>query len=100
MKRIKRSQKTTYVSLDLKKIFLTAPNTKREKITLIAVMVLVFMLYFGPLTFTQVSPIRAILISAIPTVTTSWAWIVFLRYIGRKADFCKKAPPGSNPSSY
>ena len=89
----KKKQPTTYVSLDLKKIFLAPPDTRREKITLIVVMVLVFMLYFGPLTFTEVDPIRAILISAVPTLTTSWGWIVLLRYVGRKADFCKKATP-------
>ena len=87
----RKKQEITYVSLDLKKIFLTAPNTRKEKITLLVVIVLVFMLYFGPLTFTAVSPIRAILISAVPTLTTSWAWIVLLRYIGRKADFCKES---------
>ena len=81
-----------YVRLDLKKIFLSPPNTTREKVTLVLVMVLVFMLYFGPLTFTAVSPVHAILISSVPILTTSWAWIVLLRYIGRKQDFCKDSP--------
>ena len=80
-----------YVHLDIKKIFLTPPNTRKEKIILVLVMVLVFMLYFGPLTFSAVHPVKAILISCIPTVTTSWAWIVLLRYVGRKKEFCKES---------
>ena len=55
-----------YVHLDIKKIFLTPPNTRKEKIILVLAMVLVFMLYFGPLTFSAVHPVKAILISCIP----------------------------------
>lgn len=87
----KTKNQPVYVHLDIKKIFLTPPNTRKEKIILVVVMLLVFMLYFGPLTFSTVHPVKAILISCIPTVTTSWAWIVLLRYIGRKKEFCKES---------
>lgn len=90
-----KSKAPIYLKLDLKKIFLTPPNTTKEKITLVVVMVLVFIIYFGPLTFTSVSPIRAIVLSSIPTLTTSWAWIVLLRFIGRKREFCIQNPSDS-----
>lgn len=69
MKNIK--QETVYVSLNLGKIFLTPPNTRKEKILLLVLMTLFFMLFFGPLTFSAINPVHAVLISAVPTVTTS-----------------------------
>ena len=45
------------VEMDLQKIFLTPPNTMKEKITLVIMMVVVFVMFFGPVTFTEISPI-------------------------------------------
>mgnify|MGYP000517889542 CR=1 FL=1 len=39
------------VEIDLKKIFLTPPNTRMEKITLLVMMVVVFVMFFGPSAF-------------------------------------------------
>ena len=39
------------VEIDLKKIFLTPPNTRMEKITLLVMMVVVFVMFFGPICF-------------------------------------------------
>ena len=36
------------VEMDLQKIFLTPPNTMKEKITLVIMMVVVFVMFFGP----------------------------------------------------
>lgn len=83
-----------YVTLDLKRIFLTPPNTRKEKILLVVIMTLSFMVFFGPLTFTEISPIRAILVSCMPALSISWGWMVFLRYIGRKAEFSKERAQG------
>lgn len=83
-------EKKQEVRMDLKKIFLSPPDTRKEKITLIAMMVVTFMIFFGPLTFTEVSPVRAVVVSALPCISLSWGWLVLLRSLFRKKDFCKK----------
>lgn len=57
---------------DLKKIFLTPPNTMKEKITLIVMMTVVFIMFFGPTVFSEISPVRGIIISALPAISVSW----------------------------
>ena len=83
-------QKKQEVKMDLVKIFLTPPNTMKEKITLVAMMLIVFIMFFGPVTFTEMSPVKAIIISAFPSISISWGWIVLLRSLFRKKDFCKE----------
>mgnify|MGYP001026848010 CR=1 FL=1 len=56
----------TRVEIDLKKIFLTPPNNRREKITLLVMMVALFVMFFGPICFTDVHPVKAILLSCLP----------------------------------
>ena len=46
--------------MDLKKIFLTPPNTRWEKITLLVMMVVLFVMFFGPICFTDIHPVKAI----------------------------------------
>ncbi|MDU7338929.1 MAG: hypothetical protein E7L17_12530 [Clostridium sp.] len=77
------------VKMDLVKIFLTPPNTKKEKIVLILLMLITFMIFFGPICFTEISPIRAILIASMPTLSISWGLIALLRAKYRIKDFCK-----------
>lgn len=77
-------------SIDVRKIFLTPPNTVFERITLILMMVGTFIIFFRPLTFTQMGPFEAALTAAMPTISISWGWIVFLRSLFRKKDFMKK----------
>ena len=67
------------VEMDLQKIFLTPPNTMREKITLVIMMVVVFVMFFGPVTFTEISPVKGIILSAFPALSISWGWMVLLR---------------------
>jgi hypothetical protein len=76
-------------SIDVRKIFLTPPNTVFERIALIFVMVATFIIFFRPLTFTQMGPIEAVLTAAMPTLSLSWGWIVFLRSVFRKKEFMK-----------
>lgn len=78
------------VEMDLKKIFLTPPDTTREKITLLVMMVALFVAFFGPLCFSDIHPAKAILLAAMPTLSVSWGWIVLLRSLFRKRDFCRK----------
>lgn len=77
------------VEMDLKKIFLTPPNTRREKITLLVMMVVLFVMFFGPICFTDIHPVKAVLLSCLPALSVSWGWIVLLRSLFRKSEFCR-----------
>lgn len=78
------------VEIDLKKIFLTPPNTRREKITLFVMMVVLFVMFFGPICFTDIHPVKAILLSCLPALSVSWGWIVLLRSLFCKSEFCRR----------
>lgn len=81
------------VEMDLQKIFLTPPNTMKEKITLVLMMVVVFVMFFGPITFTEISPVKGIILSALPALSLSWGWMVLLRSLFRKKEFSKNQEP-------
>ena len=82
-------KEATSVEIDLKKIFLTPPNTRREQITLLAMMVVLFVMFFGPICFTEIHPVKAILLASLPALSVSWGWIVLLRSLFRKSEFCR-----------
>ena len=82
-------KEATRVEMDLKKIFLTPPNTRREKITRLVMMVVLFVMFFGPVCFTDVHPAKAVLLSCLPALSVSWGWIVLLRSLFRKSEFCR-----------
>ena len=82
-------KETTQVEMDLVKIFLTPPNTRGERITLILMLVVTFVMFFGPLCFTNVHPAKAILLACLPALSISWGWMVLLRSLFRKREFCK-----------
>lgn len=82
-------KETVRVEMDLKKIFLTPPNTRREKITLLVMMVVLFVMFFGPICFTDIHPAKAVLLSCLPALSVSWGWIVLLRSLFRKSEFCR-----------
>lgn len=86
-----------YVEIDLIRIFITPPNTRKEKITLFSMMLIVFILFFGPLCFTDVSPWRAIAVSCLPALSISWGWVVLLRGLFRKEEYSmfRKNQPGT-----
>ena len=77
------------VEIDLKKIFLTPPNTRREQITLLVMMVALFVMLFGPICLTDIHPVTAVLLASLPTLSVSWGWIVLLRSLFRKSKFCR-----------
>lgn len=79
----------TVVEIDLKKIFLTPPNTRKEKITLLVMMVVTFAMFFGPVCFSPIPPVKAILLSCLPSFSLSWGWMVFLRSLFRKTEFSR-----------
>lgn len=78
------------LEIDLKKIFLTPPSTGKEKVILLVMLVITFIAFFGPICFSPISPIKAILLSCAPALTTSWGWMVLLRSLFRKSEFCKE----------
>lgn len=85
---MKASAKTT-VELDLGRIFLTPPNTKKEKIVLLIMMVVTFVMFFGPICFSPIPPIKGILLACMPALSLSWGWMVLLRSLFRKSEFCR-----------
>ena len=88
------------LEIDIQKIFLTPPTSMRsmrEKITLFLMMLVIFIMCFGPTIFTDISPVRAVIVSAIPAFTVSWGWMVLLRSLFRKREFSKD--PGSKKKS-
>lgn len=83
-------KEVTRVEIDLRKIFLTPPNTLLEKLTLIVMMVVLFVMFFVPICFTDIHPVKAVLLACLPTLSVSWGWMVLLRSLFRKSDFCIK----------
>ncbi|MDK9711153.1 MAG: hypothetical protein OEL90_08150 [Acidaminobacter sp.] len=78
------------VEVDVQKIFLTPPRRLGERAILLGMLVVTFMIFFGPLKFSQVPPLEAALTAMLPAVSLSWGWIVFLRYRFRKAEYLKE----------
>lgn len=77
------------VELDLGRIFLTPPNTKKEKIVLLIMMVVTFVMFFGPICFSPIPPVKGILLACMPALSFSWGWMVLLRSLFRKSEFCR-----------
>ena len=77
------------LEIDIPKIFFTPPTSMREKVTLFLMMLVIFIMFFGPTIFTEISPVRAIIISALPAFSISWGWMVLLRRLFRKRE-CSK----------
>lgn len=75
--------------LDLTRIFLSPPRNLRELSTLLAMMLVCFILFFMPLLFTEMSPVKAVIISVFPTLSLSWGWTVLLRYLFSRSAFLK-----------
>lgn len=77
------------VKIDIVKIFLTPPSTMYERISLFFTLVVTFMIFFAPLRFSQMSPLEAVFTAVLPSISVSWGWILLLRSIFRKKEFCK-----------
>lgn len=75
--------------IDIVKIFLSPPSTMFERVTLFLFLLITFVLFFGPLRFSSMTPLEAGLTAALPALSISWGWIVFLRSIFRKKEFSK-----------
>lgn len=75
--------------IDIAKIFLTPPNTRKEKITLLAMLTGTFIIFFGPICFSAIPPVQAVFLACMPSISISWGWIVLLRSLFRKEDFAK-----------
>ena len=70
-------KETEKLEMDLVKIFLSPPDTMREKITLFVMMVVVFIMFFGPVMFTEISPLKGALLSALPVFALGNAVLCF-----------------------
>lgn len=85
----KKSQPVEIVEMDLKKIFLTPPKGRKERITLLLVLLVSFMIFFGPICFSDIHPIKAIVLSLFPAISISWGWIILLRSRFQKKEYSK-----------
>ena len=86
---VRGQQSSQPLEIDIKKIFLTPPNTLKERITLFAMLLVTFLIFFGPICFSPISPIKAILLSCAPAISISWGWMILLRSLFRKSEFSK-----------
>lgn len=77
------------VQMDLGKIFFTPPNTTKEKFGFFIILLMVFVACFAPICFSDMHPVRAILVSCMPALSLSWGWMVLTRSLFRKKEFCK-----------
>lgn len=85
-----KSTPVKQVEVDVQKIFLTPPRRLGERAILLGMLVVTFMIFFGPLKFSQVPPLEAALTAMFPAASLSWGWIVFLRYRFRKGEYLKE----------
>lgn len=84
-----KSAEKRQVEMDLTRIFLTPPNTRKEKITLLAMLVVTFVIFFGPICFSAIPPVKAIFLACMPSLSISWGWMVLLRSLFRKDEFAR-----------
>lgn len=77
-------------AIDTKKIFTDPPKSRTERVLLFITMLVVFVFFFYPLQFSEIHPVEAILISMLPSISISWAWIVWLRFMFRRSMYIKK----------
>lgn len=80
----------TQKTVNLHKIFLTPPSSLKERLILFAMLVVTFMVFFGPLKFSNVEPVEAVLTAMIPALTVSWGWVVLLRFLFNRAFYTKE----------
>ena len=59
------------VEMDLPEDIFDSAEHHEEKITLVIMMVVVFVMFFGPVTFTEISPCKGIILSAFPALSIS-----------------------------
>jgi hypothetical protein len=88
----RKAHKNTFekqVAVDVQKIFLSPPRKLSERAILLGMLVVTFMIFFGPLKFSQVPPLEAALTAMLPAASMSWGWMVFLRYRFRKGEYLK-----------
>ena len=84
-----KSMEKRQVEMDLTKIFLTPPNTRKEKITLLVMLVATFVIFLGPICFSALPPVKAGRLAGLPSVSLYGGGVVLLRYLFRKEDFAK-----------
>ncbi|MFW5873517.1 MAG: hypothetical protein ACOCVD_02435 [Bacillota bacterium] len=75
--------------LDLIKIFLSPPKSFFERVSLFLLATLLFVGFFRPLGLEDMSFLGAVITASIPSITISWSWIVFLRFIFRRDEYIK-----------
>lgn len=84
-----KSMEKRQVEMDLTKIFLTPPNTRKEKITLLVMLVATFVIFFGPICFSAIPPVKAVLLACMPSFSLSLGLDSFAPLPVQEGRFCK-----------
>lgn len=75
------------MKVDLTRIFLTPPTRLFERVVLFVMLAVCFSIFFRPLQFSSIPPAEAALMALLPTLSLSWGWIVFIRFVFRKGEY-------------
>lgn len=82
-------QENKKVELDLFKIFLSPPKSFFERVSLFLLAAFLFVIFFYPLGYENMSFFEAVITASFPSLTISWGWIVFLRFRFKKDEYIK-----------
>ncbi|MGM0438297.1 MAG: hypothetical protein ACQEQD_08485 [Bacillota bacterium] len=85
----KRNNKAEKAELDLFNIFLSPPKSFFERVSLFLLAAFLFVVFFKPLGYENMSFIEAVVTASFPALTISWGWIVFLRYKFKRDKYLK-----------
>lgn len=89
-KKIKDVKDNKKNKLDLFKIFLSPPKSFFERVSLFLLTAFLFVVFFYPLGYENMSFFEAVITASFPALTISWGWIVFLRFKFNKEKYLKK----------
>lgn len=77
------------VVIDYKKLLGSKPDGLFELFALVILLACAFTFYFAPLAFTEVPPLKAILLVVFPTLISGWALFSLVRLLRYKEKYTK-----------
>lgn len=76
--------------IDVLKIFTSPPRTMGERLLLFTFMLVLFLAFFGPIRFSRMNPLEAVLTAAFPSLTLSWGLVVLWRFFFKRSEYIQK----------
>ncbi len=77
------------VVIDYKKLLLSKPDNLFELFAFIILLSCTFAFYFSPLVFSEITPLKAVTIAAIPSLISGWALFSLVRLLRFKSKYTK-----------